>query len=191
MKKGHRTRTAEQDLTQPADNQLPRHPGRRWTRLVFLLCGILGAWAVTAIVASFRGPPAGPPSGALKAIFSVVLISFGVLCAALYWREPPRISSNPQFSSFYHRPWRRIGAAICLLVSVMFVLGVYIVDIPDNPKVYAAFWMVILALVFWACGLAIKDIGYTRKLLVRLRTEHLARSIMSDRTDESTRDPDS
>jgi len=178
-------------LTEPSDNQLPRHPGRGWTRLVFLLCGILGAWGVTAVVSALRGSPSGPPGGALKAIFSVVLISFGVLCAALYWHKPPRISSDPRLSSFYDRPWRRIGAVICLLVSVMFVLGVYLIDIPDRPKVYAAFWLVILALVFWACGLAIKDVWYTHKLLLRLRTEHLTSSILSDRADESKRDSES
>lgn len=123
------------------------------------------------MLASLREPAPGPPDGPMKAIFSIVLIGFGVACAVLYWRAPVSSSTDPRIVAFHDRPWRRIGAAICLVVSVMFVLGVYLVDIPDHPKVYAAFWMVILVLVFWACCLAIKDAWHTRKMLARWRRE--------------------
>ncbi len=62
------------------------------------------------------------------------------------------------------RPWRKVGAALCVLISVMFVLGIYIVDIPDRPVPYALYWIIMLALVVWLFVLAVRDIMYTRKL---------------------------
>jgi hypothetical protein len=158
-------------LTDNTDKQQDARRRRRWTRLVFFLCGILAAWGGTTFLASLTKPMPGPPDGASKAVFSIVLITFGVLCAVLYWRPPAPFSADPRFESFHDRPWRRVGAAICLIVSIMFVLGVYLVDIPDHPRVYAAFWVVILLLLFWACGLAIKDAWHTRRLLARWRRE--------------------
>ena len=47
----------------------------------------------------------------------------------------------------------------------MFVLGVYLVDVPDRPRAYAAYWIIMMGLVVWLCGLAVRDMLYTRRLL--------------------------
>lgn len=70
-----------------------------------------------------------------------------------------------------NRPWRRVGAAICLVLAIMFVLGVYLVDIPQRPWAYAAFWLVMVVLVIWLCILAAKDILYTRQVIAKWRAE--------------------
>ncbi len=60
---------------------------------------------------------------------------------------------------------------MCLLISVMFVLGIYAVDIPDRPVPYALYWIIMLGLVVWLFVLAVRDIMYTRELVRRRRLE--------------------
>ena len=67
------------------------------------------------------------------------------------------------------RPWRSLGTGIVVVVSVMFFLGVALVDIPDHPRVYASFWAIILGLVLWLCALAVKDVQHTYDLFRRGR----------------------
>ena len=106
----------------------------------------------------------------LQIVFSVLVIGFGLTCALIYLRKPrARGGSAAGEKDRDERPWRRIGAAICLLVSVMFVVGVYTEDTPDRPRAYAAFWVVIMALVLWLCGLALKDLRYTQKKIAQWR----------------------
>ena len=105
----------------------------------------------------------------LQVLFSLAVIGFGLLCALVYLRKPPARDGAAGSQNRDERPWRRVGAAICLLVSVMFVVGVYVVDTPDHPRAYAGFWVVIMGLVLWLCVLAIKDVRYTQQKLARLR----------------------
>ncbi len=51
----------------------------------------------------------------------------------------------------------------------MFVLGVYVVDVPDYPRAYAAYWLVMMILVVWLCVLAIKDMLHTRRMIAEWR----------------------
>ena len=130
----------------------------------------------------------GQPSGILKAIFCLLLVTFGVSCAFLYLRPPSITGVDSHSARFYERPWRRVGAAICLLVSVMFVLGVYLVDIPEHPKTYATFWLVIMVLVLWACGLAVKDVWYTHRMVKSRRSERLSSALLNSSADVISRD---
>lgn len=65
------------------------------------------------------------------------------------------------------RPWRRVASGIFLLVSVMFLFGVVLVDVPDHPRAYAAFWAILMGLVTWLLFLAAKDLRYTSSLAMR------------------------
>ena len=109
--------------------------------------------------------------GGLKVLFSVCLLLFGLVYAWLYLRKPKPPSDIRGAATPDDRPWRRVGAAICLLVSIMFVLGVYLVDIPDHPRTYAAFWAVLMGLVVWLCFLGLRDVRHTRKVIRRRRAE--------------------
>jgi len=132
-----------------------------------------------------QGPTAGPQRGGstdkersttrhgvrLKLLLSIFILTTGVACAWFYLRRPPMPDNSPWGANWTHRPWRRVGAAICLVVAVMFVLGVYLVDEPQHPRTYAAFWLVMMVLVVWLCGLALKDVLYTRQLIERWRLD--------------------
>ena len=107
----------------------------------------------------------------MKVLFSACLILFGLVYAWLYLRKPkPPVDARGAPISD-ERPWRRVGAAICLLISVMFVLGVYVVDIPDHPRTYAAFWAVLMGLLVWLCLLGLRDVRHTRMVIRRRRAE--------------------
>jgi hypothetical protein len=67
------------------------------------------------------------------------------------------------------RPWRRLGAVICLLLAVMFAAGVRWLNPAAGPYGYLAYWTVMLGLVVWLCALAIKDAMYTRALIAGRR----------------------
>ena len=63
------------------------------------------------------------------------------------------------------------------MLAVMFVVGVYAVDIPDRPVPYAAYWIVVLGMVVWLCALAVKDMRHTRRVAARWRDEEAARGV--------------
>ncbi|MBI4716887.1 MAG: hypothetical protein HY763_03715 [Planctomycetes bacterium] len=112
--------------------------------------------------------------GVLKFAACSAILATGVGVAGYYaWKQAAggRGAVGPLDGD---RPWRRLGAGICLVLAVMFVLGVYVVDIPDRPRVYATYWLVMLLLVMWLCVLATKDIWYTRELILRRRQQRHA-----------------
>ena len=171
-------------------NDNPRSPRPlrgRW-RLVLSLVGILAPWTAFAVWSPRAISLSEQPSGLLKAFFCALLMIFGMACAFLYLLPPPTTTVDSQRAPSRDRPWRRMGAAICLLVSIMFVLGVYLVDIPEHPKTYATFWLVIMMLVLWACSLAVKDVWYTHRLVQRRRMERLASGPVHSIPDGTSRD---
>jgi len=108
----------------------------------------------------------------LKFLISALILASGCACA---WRYLRSAEGGGQASPLRgHRPWRRVGAGICLVLAIMFVLGANLIDIPDRPRVYGAFWLVMLGLLLWLCGLALKDLHYTRRLLAEARARHAA-----------------
>ncbi len=105
-----------------------------------------------------------------KLLISILLLATAATLAWVYLRKGyDAAPARYPFSG--HRPWRKLGAAICLLISVMFVLGIYVVDIPDRPIPYAVYWLIMLGLVVWLFVLAVRDIMYTRQLVRRWRAD--------------------
>ena len=80
-----------------------------------------------------------------KLLASIIAVVTGSALAWVYLRRTPEESTAP-LPLEGHRPWRRVGAAICLLISIMFVLGIYVVDIPERPVPYAMYWIIMLGL---------------------------------------------
>lgn len=56
----------------------------------------------------------------------------------------------------------------------MFILGVCLLDEKRGQVGFVVFWLTELALVFWLCILAFKDVWYTRRLLSQAKMELLA-----------------
>ncbi len=114
-----------------------------------------------------------PPSESVKLLLCVGIVAISAVVVWRYLRRP--VARTPARSRFEEmlgdRPWRRIGAAISVVLAVMFVAGVYVVDIPDRPTPYAIYWLIMLGLVVWLCVLALKDAIHTRRTYSRWRRE--------------------
>ncbi len=71
------------------------------------------------------------------------------------------------------RPWRRLGAALVALVAVAFFAGANFLKADQAPRVYLAFWCVVLVLIVWMCVLALVDARYT----IRMGSRELRRQV--------------
>ncbi len=89
--------------------------------------------------------------------------------AFVYMRKPSSTDDPVRLLVLGDRPWRRVGAAICVVLSVMFVLGINFPRPVENKIAFLVFWMLILFLLLWLCVLVIKDLLYTRKRLMELK----------------------
>ncbi len=108
----------------------------------------------------------------MEAVFSILVLLTGLGCVALYFRKHRGVESAIGKEIIGHRPWRKIGAALVCLLSISYVLGVQLVDVPKYPRAYACYWVVFLGLVFWLCVLALRDLQYTRKMIADLQARH-------------------
>jgi len=119
----------------------------------------------------------------VELLYSCLILIGGAACAWFYLRRPvigpppthsvtESCETEATIAALGHaRPWRRLGAAICLLLSVMFVLGIHLLDEKRSFRLYVAYWSVMMMLIVWLCTLAIRDILYTRQLVLRWRRE--------------------
>jgi len=134
--------------------------------------------------------PLHRPSEATKLLLCVAILVIGLV---LVWRYVRRSASSEESRTRFEqllgdRPWRRLGAAISAVLAVMFVAGVYVVDIPDRPVPYAAYWIVMMGLVVWLCTLAVKDALHTRRMVNRWREER-AQTQLTDAGRENRTQP--
>ncbi|MFQ5464207.1 MAG: hypothetical protein ACE5E5_16465 [Phycisphaerae bacterium] len=123
---------------------------------------------------------------------SVILLIFGIAVAARYLIKPVLRKGNAAHDTAPgglagDRPGRRLGAGICLVLAVMFAVGVNIVDVPAHPRAYAIYWIIMLALVVWLGVLAVKDARHTRNVVAdrRVRRKQASRRIALDLPEET------
>ena len=101
----------------------------------------------------------------IKFLLSAAILLTGFFCTWYYLLRPRTAGDRHAATIFGERPWRRLGAGIAGVVAVMFVLGAFLVDIPDRPWPYAIYWAVILGMVMWLAILAVKDLRHTRQIM--------------------------
>lgn len=92
-------------------------------------------------------------------LLALVILLGGMVAAAYAVR--PRWFGAGEATRHAARPWRRVGAGICALLSIMFPVGLSVLDPHGSPRLCLAYWLVILLLVVWLMGLAFKDIRFT------------------------------
>jgi quinol-cytochrome oxidoreductase complex cytochrome b subunit len=111
------------------------------------------------------------PPELVKLLLSIAVLGLGLFLARYLFRSS-RPAAKRGFEQFLgERPWRRLGGGIAVVLAVMFVVGIYAVDIPDRPVPYAIFWIIILGMVVWLCFLAVKDAVHTRRCYQRWKRE--------------------
>lgn len=123
----------------------------------------------------------------MKLLLCLLILASGITVGLTYFRSAAAKKKGAPSSIGGHRPWRKLGAAICLVLAVMFVGGVYLMEPENSPKVFLAYWAIMLVLVVWLFALAFKDLLHTRRALLALRKEiKRARQASSD-SDDSAR----
>lgn len=106
----------------------------------------------------------------LKLLYSVLLFATGLACGWFFLIRPT-IRRQPDGTALPDdRPWRRVGAGVCLVLGIVFPLGIYRQDSFRSPHVFLAFWAIIIVLVFWLFVLAMRDLAHTRHLLQSRRS---------------------
>jgi hypothetical protein len=94
----------------------------------------------------------------------------GLACSVWLWRQSSAGGLPGRNNELLRgdRPWRRLGAAIVGFVSVIFFAGANFIDAKRFPRSFAWFWVLVLALVLWLCGLAVVDAVHTYRLRLRI-----------------------
>ncbi|MCC7291949.1 MAG: hypothetical protein IT449_07810 [Phycisphaerales bacterium] len=92
-----------------------------------------------------------------------ILIGLSGAAAAIYAVNPRWFGVPLEGAGGGERPWRRLGAGICAVTSLMFLLGAALMKPRESPRAYLAFWAVLLGLVMWLIVLAFKDARHTLK----------------------------
>jgi hypothetical protein len=94
----------------------------------------------------------------------------GLGCSVWLWKQSsargPAAQNNELLRG--NRPWRRLGAVIAGFVSVIFFAGANFIDARRTPRSFAWFWLLVLALVLWLCGLAVVDAVHTYRLRLKI-----------------------
>ena len=103
----------------------------------------------------------------MNTVVLTVVMMIGVLIGWLYLWKPVPVCSSMGSS----RPWRRLGAAICVVTAVMFVAGISLLDERSSPRLGLIYWGVISIMVLWVCLLAMKDMRYTYRVITQRRAE--------------------
>jgi phosphatidylglycerophosphate synthase len=107
----------------------------------------------------------------VKLLLSLLILASGIAVGLTYFRAAAMKKRGAPGSVGGYRPWRKLGAAICLVLAVMFVGGVYLLEPKNSPKVFLTYWAIMLVLVVWLFALAFKDLLHTRRALLALRKE--------------------
>lgn len=105
----------------------------------------------------------------MNLVLPIVVLLIAVIISLVYLAKPVSESKTKAFSIGGYRPWRRVGAAICLLIAVMYIVGISRLNAEASPRTFILYWITILLLVLWLCALALKDLLYTRATIARWR----------------------
>ncbi len=101
----------------------------------------------------------------MKELLSI-LIGLSGAAAAIYAVNPRWFGVPLEGAGGGERPWRRLGAGICAVTALMFLLGANLMKPLESPRAFLAFWAVLLGLVMWLVVLAFKDVRHTLKRYV-------------------------
>ena len=111
----------------------------------------------------------------VRLIFSGLVCGLGVLCGSgqlLCGRSNAATTAWERWDTPAGtercRRRRRLGAAIVVLISLTFFLGVNFLSPGRSPVGYLIFWITTLLLVLWLCGLAMIDLLAIRRLQQRI-----------------------
>ena len=72
---------------------------------------------------------------------------------------------------------RSFGMVIVVVVSTATFLGINVLDPISGPRQFGYYWLIVLFMVMWLCGLALADIRQTLCVHRRWRVRHSGASL--------------
>ncbi len=72
---------------------------------------------------------------------------------------------------------RSFGMVIVVVVSTATFAGINFLDPLSGPRQFGYYWLIVLLLVMWLCGLALADIRQTLRVRHRRRVQHPGASL--------------
>ena len=103
-----------------------------------------------------------------RVVFSVLVCGLAVLFGAVQLvrgRSPAAHEiwvrwDSPAGAARRHRR-RRLGAALLILTAVAFAVGVNALSPEQSAVVFLGYWLVVVILILWLCGLGLVDLVET------------------------------
>ena len=72
---------------------------------------------------------------------------------------------------------RSFGMAIVVVVSTATFVGINFLDPLSGPRQFGYYWLIVLFMVMWLCGLALADIRQTLRVHRQWRVRHSGESL--------------
>ena len=72
---------------------------------------------------------------------------------------------------------RNFGMVIVVVVSTATVVGINALDPLTGPRQFGYYWLIVLLMVMWLCGLALADIRQTLRVHRQWRARHSGASL--------------
>ncbi len=72
---------------------------------------------------------------------------------------------------------RSFGMVIVVVVSTATFVGINFLDPLSGPRQFGYYWLIVLLMVMWLCGLALADIRQTLRVHRRWRVRHSGASL--------------
>ncbi len=119
-------------------------------------------------------------------VFSAGILGLGLSIAAAYMllrsssatAEPgwwDRLDTPEGVRIRVHR--RSFGMVIVSVVSTATFVGINFLDPLSGPRQFGYYWLIVLLMVMWLCGLALADIRQTLRVHRRWRVRHSGTSL--------------
>ncbi len=122
----------------------------------------------------------------IEFMFSALILGLGLSIAGGYWlvrrssvaAEPgwwDRLDTREGVSKRARR--RSFGIVLVVVVSTATFVGMNSLDPLSGPRQFGYYWLIVLLMVMWLCGLALADIRQTLRVHRRWRMRHSGPSL--------------
>ena len=120
-------------------------------------------------------------STTIEFVFSAAILGLGLSIAVVYvfvrrslaTTEPgwwDRLDTPEGVRTRAHR--RSFGMVIVVVVSTATFVGINFLDPLSGPRQFGYYWLIVLLMVLWLCGLALADIRQTFRVHRRWRVQY-------------------
>ena len=122
----------------------------------------------------------------IEFVFSALILGLGLSIAGGYWLA--RRSSAAAQPGWWERldtpegvikraRRRSFGIVLVVVVSTATFVGMNSLDPLSGPRQFGYYWLIVLLMVMWLCGLALADIRQTLRVHRRWRMRHSGPSL--------------